>query len=740
MLPEYQFFLKTDNQAQWQPTHAIWKDDLALEWKLESGQMFFRSELSGSIDFIRDDYEYIMSKQFGIWFHVMINIRDGNGGWQTYWYGRFTITDCKIDVDNKKITVKPEVEDKYSDILAGMDNEYDLIKLAPAITRLQVHKRPAFQIFDTASETVTTVLGNISFEQEAYLPSEDQQIFLREHCHFKVLESSDEIQITNPPFGQESDFANPFTGNITSGNATLTNGGAYFMHYTEIQSGVGDAYLQRLEIISYAQPSVIQWLFEREVPVTLYGLPSVIEFEAQSTIDPNLNGECTEHGFYSRLITNCPQVDGEDMEPLYEDDVCGYNRNYRFATPEDVSYMLSSSSRQTSTPNKWGRSTNGYYYLPPNDYDEWIPIGQNLWGAVTSQWIQKNYRYEQIEESAQYDFILNNAYSLEACIGVLLQQIAPSITFQASTLYSHFLYSGNDSIGGHDNRLYLTPKTNITNGEYETPAQKAPVTLKDILNMLRDTYQCYWFIGDVYGSPALRIEHIKYFMNGGSYDNTPAVGVDLTTLRNKRNGKYWDFGTNVYEFEKLDMPQRYQFDWMDDVTEMFKGMPIVVDSPFVQQDKNEDIHVANFTTDIDYMLLNPQAISPDGFCLLNAVYDSGEGEYVVPVVNIMRGTVRYRSQNGYLSFYMLQNPYWLYNMPASRLIFNESGTITYAVMVSRMKKQTVNIPLGMPDQYTGDIDLQKLVKTGLGNGQIHSVSVRLTTRMAKTELRYDTEQ
>ncbi len=737
MLPKYNFYLKTDSDVSWRLCQPVWKDDLALEWKQENGQMFFRSSLSGSIDFIRADYDFIMSKTFGVWFHLRIDISDNGGTAYQYWKGRFTLTDCKVDVDNKKITVKPEVEDRYTDILAGLDNEYDLIKLAPAIQRLLIHKRSAFQIYDTASETVTTVLGNISFEQEAYLPSENTQEFLREHCHFKVLESSDEIQITNPPFGHESDFANPFTGTITSDNATLTNGGAYFMRYTELYDGVLDRYLQRLDIIAYAQPSVVQWLFQRWVPETLYGLPSVIEFEAQSTVDPNLNGECSEHGFYSRLITNCPQVNGVDMEPLYEDDVCGYNRNYRFAIPYDCSYMITQSNRQTSTPNKWGRSTNGYYYLPPNDSDEFLPIGQNLWGAVTSQWLEKNSEYEQVEELAQYDFTLNDAYPLDACISVLLNAIASGISFAASTTYSQFLYSGADPVGGHNNSLYLTPKSNITNGEYETPAQKAPVTLKDILSMLRDTFQCYWFI-DEYNR--LRIEHIKYFMKGGSYSTDPAIGVNLTTMMNKRNGKNWAFGTNVYEYEKLDMPERYQFDWMDDVTEMFKGMPIVVDSPFVQKDKIEDIRVANFTTDIDYMLLNPQAISPDGFCLLNAYYDR-QGNIAVPVINIMRNGVRYRAQNGNLSYYILQNPYWLYNMPAKRLIFNDSGVVTQASMVSRMKKQTVNIPLGLPDQSTGeDLNLWQLVATGLGNGQIHSVSIRLTTRMAKTELRYDTEQ
>ena len=736
MLPKYRFYLKTDSDGTWRLCQPVWKDDLALEWKQESGQMFFRSSLSGSIDFIRADYDYIMGKSFGVWFHVRIDVSDNGGTYYQYWKGRFTITDCKVDVDNKRVTVKPEVEDRYTDILAGLDNEYDLITLAPAIQRLLIHKRPAFQIYDTASETVTTVLGNISFEQEAYLPADDQQEFLREHCHFKVLSSSEEILITNPPLGEEAQFANPFTGNITGSGDVLTNGGAYYMQYMEIPTGIGSVCMQQLLIVSYSQSNV-RWKFERVVSGPLYGLPSSIEFEAQHAPDANLIGDSSEHGFYSRLITNCKQVNGVDMLSLYEDDICGYNRNYRYAIDYDCSYMITQSNRQTSTPNKWGRSPNGYYYLPPNDSDEFIPIGQNYWGDIRSQWMSKNSEYEQVEELAQYDFTLNDAYPLDACISVLLNQFASGISFGASTTYSQFLYSGADPVGGHNNALYLTPKSNITNGEYETPAQKAPVTLKDILSMLRDTFQCYWFI-DEYNR--LRIEHVKYFMKGGSYETDPSVGINLTTLTNKRNGKNWAFGTNVYEFEKLDMPERFQFDWMDDVTEMFKGLPIVVDSPFVQHDKIEDIHVSNFTSDIDYMLLNPQAISPDGFCLLNA-YSDGHGNIAVPVINIMKGGVRYRAQNGNLSYYILQNPYWLYNMPAKRLIFNNSGIPTQASMVSRMKKQTVNIPLGLPDQSTGeDLNLWQLVATGLGNGQIHSVSVRLTSRMAKTELRYDTEQ
>ena len=65
MLPQYRFYLKTDSDIDWVRTYPDWKDDLSIEWKMESGQMFYRSELSGSLDFIADDYSYIMSKTFG---------------------------------------------------------------------------------------------------------------------------------------------------------------------------------------------------------------------------------------------------------------------------------------------------------------------------------------------------------------------------------------------------------------------------------------------------------------------------------------------------------------------------------------------------------------------------------------------------------------------------------------------------------------------------------------------------
>ena len=63
-----------------------------------------------------------------------------------------------------------------------------------------------------------------------------------------------------------------------------------------------------------------------------------------------------------------------------------------------------------------------------------------------------------------------------------------------------------------------------------------------------------------------------------------------------------------------------------------------------------------------------------------------------------------------------------------------NNTQMAAYSVQKNKKQTVNIPVGNDDP-----NVQQLIKTGIGNGQIQQMSIRLTSRTAKTQFRYDTE-
>ena len=132
------FFIYVGREAA--PTY---KDDLAKDYEQEPNQRFYRAKLSGKLSFIGDDYEYIMSRTFETQYSILIERSDDWGvSWVKEFGGKFFQTDCTINVDNKKITVQPDPVDEYNDTLAGIENEYNLIPLAPEIERILMRKRP----------------------------------------------------------------------------------------------------------------------------------------------------------------------------------------------------------------------------------------------------------------------------------------------------------------------------------------------------------------------------------------------------------------------------------------------------------------------------------------------------------------------------------------------------------------------------------------------------------------------
>lgn len=705
--------------------HPVWKDDLSIEYELESQQWFHRAKLSGSIDLIRGDYDLVMAETFGTVFYLEILIGDGGTPYTDWWRGKFTLTDCKVNKDDKKLTVKPDVVDQYTDILAGLEKEFDLIRLTPVINRIQMSRRPCLQIFDTKAEKVMCVCGNVSWEQDA---NRELYLFITDHCHFQALERVVELDFTDTAWQYEQYFQTPYTGEIYQDGDRLTNdSNTFYIEY--FQYNALPIYINGFYIKNYAQNEVF-WKFEQTNQGYYADLPAEIEFVSQRPDSyGNMKADCLEHGLYSRVVCNVEQYIGAATFEIPNDDIVGYNRNYRRCFPYDAQSHIVTSTRASIDPTKYGRrESDGLYYLPPDSTYQYVPIGQSLWGTQ-SVWFLLDNSYRQLDNDATYGYWLNDAFPLWSVLDVLLKEVAPNITFAGTSTYSNFLYSGFDPVQGRDNRLYITPKSNVTNGEYHTPAQKAPITLRDVLNMLRDTYRCYWFIDS---SNRLRIEHVRYFMNGGRYSGlTPTVSIDLTVLTNPRNEKTWDFGTNVYEFEKMEMPERFEFAWMDEVTEIFKGYPMNMLSPYVELGKIEEINVSHFTSDIDYMQLNPSAISPDGFALLNV--NGTTGNLYVPTLTFSYGGFTRTCQNGWLSFFQLEVAYWLDNLPCRNVEID--GDPNYqAVSISRNKKQTVQIPLTMTDP-----DMQALVKTGLGYGQVQQMTIRLTSRMAKTQLRYGNE-
>lgn len=732
MTPKYRFFLQIGEDGTKQTVCPNYKDDLTLDYELETNQRFYRAKLSGKINFVRADYDIINNAPFDSEFFLYIEKSDDWGQtYNQYYKAKFMKTDCTFNDDDKLVTVQPETIDQYNDVLAGLEKEYNLIELAPQIEFLTIRKRPLIQIYVPGDSIVSCFLGGTNWEQDANATT-DQNALVGTY-HFALCNILKEIQIT--PNGSPSAIGGLYIGRMKTGaNANNFEGNLYPELNVDYYIYISQ---QRIEGLPFG--GVIVEIRKRSDDTVMFRYSKAttspfdtLEFDLTAVEGSGATGtmhaDMKSYNIYARYLVDVDKIDDLDTYPLPSDDIVDNNRNYRRAIGYaiDVAFI---SKNFSDTPTEWGLADSGKYFAPPYSIygQTFYPIARSTW-RYASLWFGFYLMDWILEEKSRKAYTLRDAFTLSSCINVLLKEFAPGITHEATPEYSQFLYNTNNPISGQSFKLLISQKSNIINGEYHTPAQKAPVTLQQIMTMLRDIYKCYWYIED----GKFKIEQVSWFRNGGSYGYNPIIDYDLTQLENVRNGKKLAFATSEYSFDKVDMPERYQFEWMDDVTTPFEGLPIEITSKYVTAGKIEEINISNFTSDIDLMLLNPGAISSDGFALFAAVTPSGGGQLELPFTRQTVDNVEYYLQNGYLSFINIQPTYWVYDMPARNFKINNSPN--YAIGIERKKKQTLNFPAG-----TTDPNPMQLVKTYIGNGQVDKLSVNLCSRNIKATLKYDTE-
>jgi hypothetical protein len=733
MTPKYRFFLQIGEDGTKQTVCPNYKDDLTLDYELETNQRFYRAKLSGKINFVRADYDIINNAPFDSEFFLYIEKSDDWGQtYNQYYEAKFMKTDCTFNDDDKLVTVQPETIDQYNDVLAGLEKEYNLIELAPQIEFLTIRKRPLIQIYVPGDSIVSCFLGGTNWEQDANATT-DQNALIQTY-HFALCNILKEIQITS--HGSPAVISGLYIGRMSTGVSPDEFMGDlypelnvnYYIHIAQkrvaggLPIGLAGVEIRRRsdDVAMFRYTKITQEPFD-----TLeFDLTAVEGSGATGT----MHADMKSYNIYARYLVDVDKIDDLDTYPLPSDDIVDNNRNYRRAIGYaiDVAFI---SKNFSDTPTEWGLADSGKYFAPPYFIygQTFYPIARSTW-RYASLWFGFYLMDWILEEKSRKAYTLRDAFTLSSCINVLLKEFAPGITHEATPEYSQFLYNTNNPISGQSFKLLISQKSNIINGEYKTPAQKAPITLQQIMTMLRDIYKCYWYIED----GKFKIEQINWFRNGGSYGYNPIIDYDLMQLENVRNGKKLAFATSEYSFDKVDMPERYQFEWMDDVTTPFEGLPIEITSKYVTAGKIEEINISNFTSDIDLMLLNPGAISLDGFALFAAVMPSGGGQLELPFTRQTVDGVEYFLQNGFLAFINIQPTYWVYDMPSRN--FKINNIPNYAIGIERKKKQTLNFPAG-----TTDPNPMQLIKTYIGNGQVDKLSVNLCSRNIKATLKYDTE-
>lgn len=733
--PIYRFTLIDRTLPATRVTEPVWKSDLSIDYEREQGQMFFRKKLNGKLNFVGDDAEWILSRAYGHEIGVTIQRSNDNGSsWADMWVGHFYHTDCEVSVDDKRVSVQPTVDDVYNKVLEGMDREFNLIELLPETASMKIKKFPLIQVYFPGETVVSCIYNGMSWEQE--VDAEESDDVLVDEYHFKRNSNKRELVLR-----QNGQRYGVYEAEVPQGSKTSydvlfmptdapTGTKVRFKYdYTFYQAG-GIYYHTILIQLIDATDTVLY-----EYTETDYGTKDTSNMSftlTQNGGSLEMNGHTFTRSVYARILLDVEEFDGTETAPLSSSDFCHDNRNYSRA----IGFVLGSRYMMTSTdtqvaPTEYGKASNGRYFVEPQAYDDVYPIARTSW-IDTSVWFVNDGNFiDYMRSLGQKTFTLKTAYLLWSVIGKLLGQIDNTLTHSNTTAYSQFLYAATNPVSNQTNKtILMTPKSNILAGEFSEPAMKAPVTLKNVLDMLRDTFQCYWHIE----GNKFRVEHIKYYRNGGSYSVLPTVGSDITTMICPRNGETWGYGTSSYKYQKEQMPQILQFAWMDDVTKPFMGVPMEILSPLVDKGNIEETTVAMFTSDIDYLMLNPQSISKDGFALMAGTVD-GNG-YRMNVTSLQAGWAPWVDktlylQNGELAFCILQPQFWCYDLPAKS--FKINGINSIASGIKRTKVQEVRVPMYL------DPDPLKLIKTYLGNGYVDKISLNLTSRVSKCSLKYEPE-
>lgn len=465
-----------------------------------------------------------------------------------------------------------------------------------------------------------------------------------------------------------------------------------------------------------------------------------------------LGEQIITYQLWGRLLCD---AEDENLYDLPYDDFATQRANFRkciglqFSDNDNNKLVYFQQSTETqSEPTPYGVNEFSEYFIAPVINGYWsqrlfpYPLARNTWGN-SSLWIGFDedsqlaslYGFENYVKQFYKPIQHHDMMEVGGIIKVLLKQIDPSVTFESTPEYSTFLYGNpNDkgfSYGANNLSIYITQKSNILKGEYDQAAQKAEITFKQLMEMMRDCFKCYWFIDS---ENRFRIEHIRFFINGLSYDAATVQLLDLTTKLDKFNKKPTLYAQQEISYAKSDLNSRYEFAWADDVTTAMGGGFIVdVKSNLIEASKIENINISSFCSDVDFMMFAPDKFSQDGFALL--VTKDNAVPIIYDELYDQRNTlapVRLFVQNYYASFISLFSNY-LYDMPALNISTSiDRGQSRYQVKnVKRCMEHIIEF------QSNIEHDIHKLIKTEIGNGYVEDISIDVDTDLAKATLTYE---
>ena len=716
--------------------HPVFGDDIKINISREENQIFRREKIEGTFKFVNKDFDLIYQCSIFTKFTLEIYREDVFVG-----SANFIRTDCEFNLDDKICSVKLTTKDIYEKILNGYDNKYNLVKLAPKRENVTLTKRAILQFYVRGEKVVTNVVGGVHYEQSCKEVYDAQELKTKYHfggslpLSFITIDKIMDITAPSEVLGRY--FLDESIGNVVAMIYKNENNPRYIIQTNQSSNGwmfllidsttnttLADAEIRTNESGAHA--------FTFIKSGTGSGYDSGVDY-ASGTL--YYDGD-----LFCRLLL--PKQFDKSEQRSMDNDITDYDSNYPYVGSVSLDRFapkIKIVADKSEIPTEWGMDSKGEYFVYPTltasqqeNGSSPIPIGQSHWERMSS-WLLSDDDINDLVDDFDTTFVLKDSYPIWSAIAVLLKEIDDTITFEGTQYYSDFLYLRVPSpfirsydFPSHRNALYITPISNIKKTFYEQAAQKGEISLKQILDMLRNVYNCYWFIDS---NNRLRIEHIVYFKNGNSYTKEkPKPSIDVTIKKNLPTGESWGFAQNTVEYETGKCPARYEFKWGDNCTYPFVGEPIDVKDIYLDASRKESVGIENFLADIDYIISNPSEVSNDLF----AVFEVNKETKKVDILDVRLddASPKYRIQNPYLSMIVAERYYYPFDLSGWNAYAGQYELDVYKT--KGIKKQTLSCPLTLAEMRSIGV-----IRTELGNGTIDKLEAEINTLYAKNTIYYE---
>ena len=711
--------------------HPVFGDDIKINISREENQIFKREKIEGTFKFVGNEFDLIYQCSIFTKFTLEIYREDvfvGSAG--------FIRTNCAFNLDDKICSVKLTTKDIYEKILNGYENKYNLVKLAPQRESVTMTKRAVLQFYVRGEKVVTNVVGGVHYEQsckEVYDADKLKDIYhFGGYLPLSYIDIKKIIDVTAPADILGRYFIDT---SIVSGRSIIYINGNNSRYRIQI-TYLGTEW--RLILIDSTPDKA---LAGASIPSMQIGSQDITFEKAGSSGGNYASGTFNSDGdLYCRVLL--PKHFDNSYERNMADDITDYDSNYPYVGSVSLDKFAPKMKMvvdKSNAPTEWGIDSEGKYFVYPTltadqqkNGSSPIPIGQSHWERMSS-WLLSDDDVNNLVDDFDDTFVLKDSYPIWSAIAVLLKEIDDTITFEGTQDYSMFLYlSGTNpyiysyDFPSHRNALHITPISNIKKTFYEQAAQRGEISLKQILDMLRNVYNCYWFIDS---EKRLRIEHIVYFKNGNSYTSEkPTPSIDVTIKKNLPTGESWGFAQNTVEYETDKCPARYEFKWGDKCTYPFVGEPVDVKDIYLDASRKESVGIENFLADIDYIVSNPSGVSDDLF----AVFEVNKLTKKVDILDVRLNDAspKYKVQNPYLSMIVAERFYYPFDLSGWKAYAGKYELDVYKT--KGIKKQTLSCPLSLAEMRSIGI-----IRTEVGNGTIDKLEAEINTLYAKNTIYYE---